>query len=331
MNNLPPFAANTHQSDHPALESIAAYLDGRLPETERRAMASHLDKCAACYEIYTESLRFQKEDREEARRAVLPFEPRKSPISSNLFRNVAWPLAALLLIGVGAAVWRQLHLPIEPQKIETLAAALGKPDPLMIDKLGPFDTNRGQEEDSSVNFPVVAFQSGATLIDLRVAIETGDPEKIDLFAHTLGVLYHHASGLEEPQARREVEVRIDRFRRSEAAPNLQEVRLTDLHSIESSLRSLYPDPLAPHFELGAWTEAGRLAAFGERMAFFAAESNRTSLRRFRRRPPIPEVKEALDRIEEAWPEGSFTPAAKAKLTEHFDQVIDPYNVSLTEE
>ena len=331
MNILPPFTANTRKSNHPAQESIAAYLDGRLPESERRAMASHLDKCAACYEIYTESVRFQDDDTADVKRKTLAFEPRKGRLSPSFVQRIAWPLAALLLIGVGAVVWRQLPLPIEPQKVETLAAALDKPSASMIAQLGPFDTTRGLPEDSGTNFPVVAFQSGATLVDLRVAIATGDPEKIDLFAHTLGVLHHLASDFQDEPAKKDFELRLDRFRGNDAVATLLTARLTDLRSIEANLRSLYSDSLSPHFELGVWTEAGRLAAYGERMDFFSAEANRTSLGRFRRQPPIPEVKEALDQIEDAWPEGSFTLAQKTKLTQKFDAVIDPYDVSLTGE
>lgn len=331
MNILPPFTANTRKSNHPAQESIAAYLDGRLPESERRAMASHLDKCAACYEIYTESVRFQNDDTADVKRKTLAFEPRKTRLSPSFVQRIAWPLAALLLIGVGAVVWHQLHLPIEPQKVEVLAAALDKPSASMIAQLGPFDTTRGGEPDEpDTNFPVVAFQSGATLIDLRVAIETGDPEKVNLVAGNLRVLYHAGAIFEEERKQAEITATVEGL--ENGTTHLRQARLTTLRKLETTFRSLYSNPLtAPHFELGVWTEAGRLAAYGERMAFFSAKANRTSLRRFRRQPPIPEVKEALDRIEDAWPEGSFTAAQKAKLTEHFDEVIGPYDVSLTEE
>jgi len=330
LNSLPPFAAaNTNESDHPALESIAAYLDGQLPEAERPALAAHLDTCAPCYEIYSESLRFQKEESAEARRGVLPFKRRKSWIPPNLLRNIALPVAALLVVGVGAGVWRQLHLPLKQRSVDSFTARLSKPNALMTENLGPFDTNRGVPEVPTVNYPVVAFQSGATLVDLRVAIEANDPEKIGLLAQNLGVLYNNGVLFPEEKEKREVEVAVNRFQEGDTSPKMNEVRLSALHSLERILRSTNPEPLAPHFQLGAWTEAGRLAVYGEKTEFFADPENRKSLQWFRRNPPKPEVKAALDRIEDAWPEGSFTPSVKENLTEQFDEVIVPYNVSLT--
>jgi hypothetical protein len=326
LNSLPPFAANIDHSDHPALESLAAYLDGRLPEAERPEIAVHLDSCAACYEIYTESLRFQNEERSQTRRTVLPFTRRKSWIPPQRLRALALPFAAVLLAGTGVAVWHQLHLPLELRSVETFTASLGAPGTALTEQLGPFDVNRGVEEESTANYPIVAFQSGATLVDLRLAIEAGDPEKIDLFAQSLGVLYNRTSNFSPEPEKAMVQAAVGRFR--EGARPARKVRLADFRSLETILRTNNSDEiLAPHFQLGAWTEAGRLAAYGGRAAFFAASENRQSLRWFRSNPPIPEVQEPLRRIEDAWPEGSLTPPVKAQLTRRFEQVIEPYNIS----
>jgi hypothetical protein len=329
LTNLHPFAANTDPSDHPALESLAAYLDGRLPEPERPEMAAHLDSCAACYEIYTESLRFQNEERsQDTRGVVLPFERKKGWIPPRLLRPLALPLAALLLVGVGTAVWFQLHRPLEARSVDILTASLRAPG-ILTEKLGPFDVNRGPGEELA-NFTVVAFQSGATLVDLRVAIEAGDAERIDQFAHSLGVLFHHVSDFSPQPDIAAVEAAVGRFR--EGGPSAK-VRLTDFLSLERILRSTNEDDLlAPHFELGKWTEAGRLATYGGRTGFFADSENRKSLRRFRRHPPKPEkaeVKAALDQIDDAWPEGPLTRANQTPLAVGFGQVIDSYDVPLT--
>jgi tetratricopeptide (TPR) repeat protein len=42
-------------SDHPDLESIAAYLDGRLTERARAGVTEHLASCEDCYAVFTES------------------------------------------------------------------------------------------------------------------------------------------------------------------------------------------------------------------------------------------------------------------------------------
>lgn len=46
----------------PDLETIAAYVDGRLESPPREAVAAHLSACEDCYEMFAETARFQKED-----------------------------------------------------------------------------------------------------------------------------------------------------------------------------------------------------------------------------------------------------------------------------
>ncbi len=334
MNSLPPFAASPPASDHPALESIAAYLDGRLPEPEKAAMAAHLDSCASCYEIYAESMRFQSEERADSGGTVVPFERKNAPwIPSRLLRPVALPIAAALLVGVGYAVWNQLQLPPGPTDFASYTAALVHPSDRLMERLGPFDVNRGGQEEPSVNFPVAAFQSGATLVDLRIAVEANKAEKVRLFADGLRVIYHSSSAF-SPEAEKEaVQAAVDRLA-ADPSPQGSSAQITDLRRLEEILRNKNSDEeLAPHFALGAWTEAGRLAAYDGRFTFFADAANRRWLRWFRKYPPIPEIKAALDTIDDHWPEGEteMSPANRTLLSGRFDEVIEPYNVSITED
>ena len=43
--------------DCPDLETIAAYLDGRLTERERARVTAHLADCEDCYALFSESAR----------------------------------------------------------------------------------------------------------------------------------------------------------------------------------------------------------------------------------------------------------------------------------
>ncbi len=327
MNSFPPFAANTNESDHPALESIAAYLDGRLPEAERSALTAHLDSCAACYEIYTESLRFQKEERLEAPKSILPFERRKTAwIPARIVRTLSLPLAALLLVGVGVAVWHQLHLPLEPRSIDSLTASLENPGPL-TKKLDPFDRPRGGGDEPTGNPPIVAFHSGATLVDLRVAIAANDAEKISDLAGNLRVLFHYIDFTSD-QDRSAIEAAVAHLE-TENTPDRKR-RLTDFGSLETIFR-VNNEEMAPHFVLGAWTEAGRLATYGGRTGFFDNSDNRKSLRWFRRHLPAPvqpQVKDALEKIDDAWPAGALGQVKQKSLFADFNQVIDSYDVPI---
>ena len=46
-------------SDHPDLESIAAYLDGRVTDRARARITEHLASCEDCYAIFRESAQTQ--------------------------------------------------------------------------------------------------------------------------------------------------------------------------------------------------------------------------------------------------------------------------------
>jgi len=52
--------------DHPDLESLAAFAEGKLEEGERRRITVHLDGCEACYELLVESLHLMDESESEA-------------------------------------------------------------------------------------------------------------------------------------------------------------------------------------------------------------------------------------------------------------------------
>ncbi|HVT57102.1 MAG TPA: zf-HC2 domain-containing protein [Thermoanaerobaculia bacterium] len=41
----------------PALETLAAFIDGALSGARRRQMISHLSRCRGCYRLFAETLR----------------------------------------------------------------------------------------------------------------------------------------------------------------------------------------------------------------------------------------------------------------------------------
>ncbi len=315
-------AVRSGENGHPPLESIAAYLDGNLALDERKAVSSHLDSCPACYEIYAESLHFQKAERAERSRseaAVL----RKTPwFSSPGFRTVALPLAAVLFLGVGFTIWRELHRPLEPHDILEISAGLAKPDAPILTNVGPFDAERGAGEEST-NYPVVAFQSSATLVDFRVASDAENREMIDRFATNLNALYSHLA-LDDEQEKAKVAVLIDRLADEHTPPP---ARLETLKSLAEILRRNSEGVLG-HYELGQWTESGRLAAYGKRPEFFKDPKNHRALRWFLHNKD--QVKEdaapALAKIDDAWDEAGSNPE---QLAPEFEKVIKPYNESLT--
>jgi len=85
-------------TDHPDLESIAAYLDGRLKDRARARITEHLSTCEDCYTVFTES----------ALTRVAAETPRESIVErvSAWFTppRLAWSSAGAAL-ATAAAVW----------------------------------------------------------------------------------------------------------------------------------------------------------------------------------------------------------------------------------
>ena len=75
----------------PDLETIAAYLDGRLGEDERAAIANHLATCESCYFVFSEAAQINA--------AVA--EPTPVPAWWKKPR-VVWPGAAAVLAAAAA-------------------------------------------------------------------------------------------------------------------------------------------------------------------------------------------------------------------------------------
>jgi tetratricopeptide (TPR) repeat protein len=112
----------------PDLETIAAYLDGRLSERERARVTEHLASCEDCYALFSES-------------AQTPRLEALSPASGQGWRarlqtpRVIWPSAAAVLAAAAAVVlfvgtggferWRSP----EPM-LQALAAAVGTDRPI---------------------------------------------------------------------------------------------------------------------------------------------------------------------------------------------------------
>ncbi|HEV7666950.1 MAG TPA: zf-HC2 domain-containing protein [Thermoanaerobaculia bacterium] len=313
-------------SPHPQLEAIAAFIESRLGPPEREEVAGHLDHCAECYEIYTESVRFQSDERarEEAEEKgkVLPFG-RKAGWS--VMRPAWQALAAVLVVGVGLSVWWHLR-PLPPVDFASLTAPLANPGPLARE-LEPFDAQRGVEQEAIVLHDVVAFQAGATLVNLSVAIEGGDEQQISDFAQCLGVLFTYAN-FPSPEDQAAVEKARDRLQQA-SVPKPE--RLTALRTLEGAFRRDNDhEPDLHIFELGARGEAGRLAALGPRDAFFSEGANE----RFFDRIPPPDragAEKAIDEIRSAWPDGPLSAAAGKKLAARFQDLIEIYDVPPTEE
>src|SRR5690349_17072680 len=125
-SGLPPESSAGHggpRGPHPSEETLAAFLDGRLPASERAEVEAHVADCAECLEILSESAAFlEEEEDEEAAQpvtvaAAVVQMPAPRPRSGT---NRRWVLAAggaLAAAALLALAVRGLGDPTEPPKI----------------------------------------------------------------------------------------------------------------------------------------------------------------------------------------------------------------------
>jgi hypothetical protein len=263
--------------DCPSDEELAAYIDGVLAKAEADRIAGHLVSCERCYEIYSETVRFQL-DRESVflEGDVLPFpspeaeRSRDAAARSVRRRAVAarWlPLAALLLIGIGSGGYFQFLA--APQLMTTpatppLASIPPGNQPLW---LGP--TYRGGEGEAETKINEASFRMGVQLVNLQATLQTGQvKESQDVIARILNLL--------KPQPFTD-----DLYKRYAGITGalykkLPAEFLPEAARLAKESRDVFD---TPSLDLGQWVEAGRLAAMARKPSFFQQSDNQAFLRR----------------------------------------------------
>lgn len=248
---------------HPDPEVLAAFIDGRLRGDERRAVVEHLDRCADCYEVFSETVRFQGED-----------EPRGRGIRPPRFAGRPWLWAAAAAAVAFVAI---LALPIlrmaperpvvtSPDGVELLlsSAALAR-------EIGPGERPgataaiwQGWPEGfgfaGGLDRDTAAFRVGVRLVDLRVALRGGDLETARELVPEL------ARALEAAGVAEELDGQLEAVREAAEAGDA-EALTGAVGSVEGAAEGLL-DPFSLAF--GKWAEAGHLAAAGGDRAFFLA-------------------------------------------------------------
>jgi len=250
-------------SAHPTPETLASFVDGRLPDEERRAMVAHLDACPDCYEVFAETVRFQGE--EEPRGHVL------RPPRLAAKRWLGWAAAAAAVAAVAIVVpvlWRaperEMHL-----ASGTLVAAIEVPEgaegagALWSGWPGGGEAFAGEAlAGAGLTEEAVAFRTGVWLVDLRAAAEAREPGAAGTVLDELGGVLR-AAGLAE-----ELEEPIREAREAAEGGGFEalEIAATEIEAAaEEHLDSF-------HLAFGMWAEAGRLAAaVGDRRFFRSPE------------------------------------------------------------
>lgn len=174
----------------PDLETIAAYLDRRLPEQTRDAIAEHLASCEACYFVFTEAAQMRAN-----MRVALEQPDEKIAVTSmshgTMWKRLAWSAggvlaaaaAVVLMLRTGGMPWRTIEAP----ELQALVAAVGT-ERMVEPRLsggfayGPMRAVRAAEPTGAIVSPDVRI--AAAQIEKR-AIDARSPQTL----RALGVAY----------------------------------------------------------------------------------------------------------------------------------------------
>lgn len=303
----------------PSDEELAAYIDRALDKEEETRIAEHLVSCERCYEIVSETLRFQLDSGTVSGGQVVRFPSpgvRRGPAVAQ------WSsLAALLLVGISGAGWYFLASPLALTPSAVTASLQGKPGLIGDFWLGP--TTRGSGDDEEKPYDQAAFQVGVQLVNLQLSLEANDAEKArgDILPRIFQALKAQpgVSPLEDSLAVLSTDL-------GSTAPKELLGKSTQLaHDSRDYLDESYID-------LGQWVEAGRLSALAQDSSFFQQSDTRSFLRHIRWRERFglgdtkldPEIRESLDRISAIASKGDLQASDYAELQRQFEKILEIY-------
>lgn len=309
--------------DHPDLEDLAAFIDGRLDTEECARIRAHLGRCEECYETFVETVRFERELGAAAREQPIPFpsdrrrwEPRRWMPAASL------AAAAVLLLAVGLPVYRSLTSPtaLAPDEI---IASVREEAPALLDQTWPpaqrgHGTNTPTDEEQS-------FRMGVEVVNFQLALEAGERDRSRQAAARIGALLE-----ETPLAGEE----LKSFYRgvfdtlgSESESPAQFLEAAAAHGKDGFEQQVTFLDLR-HFELGKWAEAGRLAALAGKPELFSRRDTRRFLRRLRgeerERIDDPQIQEDLDGIAEILDRGELRDEDYRALESAFKSILRTY-------
>ena len=329
---------------HPELETVAAFVDGRLAGDERRRMVEHLASCDDCQELVTETVLLLREPAAaDGRDADDPAdddeESGKSPPASGRllvpppgrFRR-ALPLIAALTAAAGIALllWTPagdwiLRRDDRVVPVEDLTSALPTDQPALQQALSDGIDGHGWPTPLGDTPPATpeqeaTFQLGVRLSELDAALRAGDGRSAKTLTYRIESLLR---SLELPPA-------LARYYTgpSSIGEGLEAGATSEglLHLSAEADSSLAPDPRdggagfvdATYFALGKWAAAAQLAVAAGDLDWFDEPGPRRQLRQLRRAELPADLATSVSTVVEildAHPTAADLPRLRAALRE----------------
>lgn len=278
-------------------------------------MVRHLSSCEACYEVVTETVRFQEEEEEAETGTVVPF-----PVVTRAMPR--WRIAASLAAGLavvvlGGLLWRSAGAPAD-LSVERLAAGFASGEALRTrlgdgwTQTGWIDVRRGAGD---LPREVTELRLGVRVVDLQLALRAGNVETAGDLAEKLVGLLRGLEGTEDLSAA--YQGLKDGLDRGEPPASVAGLAAAREGSLAERLEGRLP------YRLGKWAEAGRLAARTGDRGFFEARDTRAFLRDLEGEQPSGPLAAPLAQIEEIKkrPARDLTEEDLERLEEAFTQIV----------
>jgi hypothetical protein len=248
----------------PSDEDLAALVDRRTSGRARTRLLDHLDGCPSCFEIFVRSAELQIEHTEEHEFARPP-----------RFTSHFWAAAATLFIAIGAGFgfWNltQQEDGISVAQVMPHLKS-GSGSGVLSDHLQDTGSNRFHFT-GGIQLKEASFEAGVLVVDLAVNLDEGRTLDARSRWDSLHDLVPHMP--------------------SSWGSDSQAGDVSGAVDLERRLRR---DLDANYFNLGLWTESGRLAARRESMTLFTTEPFREETRRLLGMSFPPEIQREIEAI-----------------------------------
>lgn len=291
---------SVERAQHPELDELAAFVDGRLARDRRQRMVEHLAACAACRELFAETASLVAEQDAGGRLLSGPWRRRIVLATAVAASVVLLLLSPWILERVATppnsltAITTDL-VPVEAEPDRRLTAALSESW-----QSHEWPRPRSVVSTSVLSREEASFQLGIRIVELEIALRAGHDQLAQRLTYRLENLLTEDL-LDEQVAYFYVS---QQGIRGQLAAGVDPRTLTQLNATAAELlrEQGAPQPDAPAdqfwFELGLWARTAQLAAETNRHEFFAQRSNRRRLQDFAEQGLRSPAAASLDRLTE---------------------------------
>ncbi len=274
-------------SECPSLETMAAFIDGMLPEQERHHVSQHVLSCDDCSELFSGILKTQQEVSQP-----LPQSKRK-----RRYYYIPYAAAAVLIFIIGVQLimqnWSSSSSIVADLERFTFSSSPGivtsLTDQTKAESLVHFIEVPGDGHysfASNRSLPKVAFRTGRYLTDLQIALRGEDQEKtLELLKKLVDLLNLF------PQIKNHINTLVQQVH--QGTP-LRQISIDDA-TIENMFQN---EESNFFFQLGEWVEGARLAALAKDSHFFETHQMDHFIQHFPKNNVPPGVVKAFHEVKQ---------------------------------